>query len=143
MEALRSISSFFRRGFQHELAMARQVWEGHYTEANPMLEAQDAGSAMSATNISLAAPFSIGVLREEEQDAVLLLDDILPDDLISDILRNLACRDARSLGLACCACKAFKRVLSTEGSTHIWKAAFFRQSGDFMGNASVCRWSRQ
>jgi hypothetical protein len=61
-----------------------------------------------------------------------------PAGLISVILKKPACRDARSLGFACYACKAFKRVLSTEGSTRIWKAAFFRQSGDVMRNASVC-----
>jgi hypothetical protein len=138
MEALRSIWSFFRRGFQHETAIARQIWEGYCIEANPISEAQDAGSAMSATNLSLPAPSSVGILRDEEQHAALLLDDMLPDGLISDILKKLACRDARSLGFACCACKAFKRVLSTEGSIHIWKAAFFRQSGDVMRNASVC-----
>jgi hypothetical protein len=92
---------------------------------------------MSATILSLAAPSSVGNLREEKLHEVLLLDDILPDGLISDILKKLACRDARSLGLACCTCKAFKRVLSTEGSTHIWKAAFFRQSCDILRNASV------
>jgi hypothetical protein len=135
MEALRSIRSFFQRGFQHEVAVARQIWEGYFIEANSISEA---GRAMSATNLSLAAPSSVGILREEEQHAALLLDDILPDDLISDILKKLACRDARSLGFACCACKAFKRVLSTEGSTYIWKAAFFGQSGAVMRNASVC-----
>jgi hypothetical protein len=138
MEALRSIGSFIRRGFQHEAAMARQIWEGYCIEANPITEAQDAGSAMCSTNLSLAAPSSVVIMREEEQHAALLLDDILPDGLISDILEKLACRDARSLGFACCACKAFKPVLLTEGSTYIWKAAFFRQSGDVMRNASVC-----
>jgi hypothetical protein len=143
MELLRSIGSFLRRGFQHETALVRQIWEGYCIEANPISEAQDpeyAGRVMFAANLSLAAPSSVDILqREEEQHAALLLDDILPDGLISEILKKLACRDARSLELACCACKAFKRVVSTEGSTHIWKAAFLRQSGGIMGNASVCK----
>jgi hypothetical protein len=120
--------------------MARQIWEGYVNEANPILAAQDASSAVCATNLSLAAPSSAGILQEEEKHLdEQHLDDILPDGLISEILKKLACREARSLGLACCACKAFKRVLLTEGSTlHAGKQPFSGSLLTLKKNVSVC-----
>jgi hypothetical protein len=55
-----------------------------------------------------------------------VLHDRLTDDLMAHVLRALGSQDVRALGLACCACRDFDRVISADGAG-IWKSAFFQQ----------------
>jgi hypothetical protein len=55
------------------------------------------------------------------------LHDCLTDDLMAHVFRALGSQDVRALGLACCACRDFNRIISADGAG-IWKSAFFQQS---------------
>jgi hypothetical protein len=113
-------------GMQHDLAKLRELWAACLLLLGSLESFLKAAAGLgddSASNNGLRH-------RKGGQHACTgrVLHDGLTDDLMAHVFRAFASQDVRALGLACCACRDFNRVISADGAG-IWKSAFFQQSG--------------